>query len=236
MRGHSEHLEALVEEKTGELLDAERLITAGKVASMVGHDLRGPLQTINNALYIMKNTPEKTVEAQEMTRKAVQRAAGMLEELRNQTREADLNLVPTDLAALIRTIVEETQIPESVNVTLEAGDGLGDVSLDPIQMRRVLDNLIGNAVDAMPKGGKLTVVAMKEDGGFRITVSDTGVGIPEEEMSNLFKLFYTTKSDGMGLGLTFCKRVVEAHGGTITVESEVDEGTTFTIKMPLKLK
>ncbi len=237
LKVHASSLEGLVDEKTEELLDAERLVTAGKIASMVGHDLRGPLQTINNALYMMKNTPDMTVEAQEVARRAVQRAAGMLEELRSQTRDTPLSFRPTDLAALIRATVEEAQIPESVSVALEAGDGLEDVSLDPIQMRRVLDNLIGNAVDAMSQGGKLTVAAMKEEDGYiHITVSDNGVGISEEEKPNLFKPFHTTKPDGMGLGLTYCKRTVEAHGGIITVESTVGEGTTFTIKIPLKLK
>lgn len=233
LRDYAKNLEKTVEEKSGELLDAERLVTAGKIASMVGHDLRGPLQTINNALYMIKNTPEKTEEAQQIAKKAVQRAAKMLEELRSQTRDTPLSLMPTDLSALIRATVEEAQIPESVNVALEAGDGKVDVPLDPLQMRRVLDNLIGNAVDAMPGGGVLRVAVDMGVDEVVVEVSDTGVGIPEDELSDLFKLFYTTKPNGIGLGLAYCKRTVEAHGGSITVDSKVGKGTTFTIKIPL---
>ena len=236
MRRHAEHLEELVEEKTEELLDAERMVTAGKIATMVGHDLRGPLQTINSALYIMKNTPEKSDEAQEMARQAVQRATNMLEELRSKTRDTALSLVPTDLAALIRTTVEEAQIPDSVSIALEADDGLVNVSLDPLQMRRVLDNLIGNAIDAMSDGGVLRVAVDRRIEEVVVEVSDTGVGIPEEKIPDLFKPFQSTKLGGLGLGLAYCKRAVEAHGGTITVDSKRGEGTTFTIKIPLKLK
>jgi PAS domain S-box-containing protein len=236
VRRHSERLEELVEEKTGELMDAERLVTAGKVASMVGHDLRGPLQIINNALYLLKNAPEKSDEAQEMAHKAIRRATEMLEELRSKTRDAPLNFVPTDVAALVKTTVEETRIPDSVNVALKAGEGLADASLDPLQMRRVLDNLIENAVDAMPDGGVLRVVVEKREDDVVVMVSDTGVGISEDEMSDLFKPFHSSKPGGLGLGLAYCRRAVEAHGGTIAVDSKIGEGTTFTIKIPLKLK
>jgi PAS domain S-box-containing protein len=233
-RARASSLEELVEGKTGELLDAERMVTAGKIASMVGHDLRGPLQSINNALYLMKNTPLKTDEAQEIIGKAVQRAARMLEEIRSQTRDTPLSLVPTDLAALIKATVEEAHIAESVDVALEAGDSLMDVSLDPLQMRRVLDNLVGNAVDAMPDGGILRVAVERKVEEVVIEVSDTGVGISEDELSTLFKPFQSAKPGGLGLGLAFCKRAVEAHEGTITVDSKVGEGTTFTIKIPLR--
>jgi len=97
----------------------------------------------------------------------------------------------------------------------------------------VLDNLVGNAVEAMPEGGTLTVTAEKEEDVIVISVSDTGVGIPDEELVNLFKPFQTTKKGGLGLGLAYCKRAIEDHGGKITVESKVGEGTTFTVGLPL---
>jgi signal transduction histidine kinase len=194
------------------------------------------LQIINNALYLLKNAPEKSDEAQEMAHKAIRRATEMLEELRSKTRDAPLNFVPTDVAALVKTTVEETRIPDSVNVALKAGEGLADASLDPLQMRRVLDNLIENAVDAMPDGGVLRVVVEKREDDVVVMVSDTGVGISEDEMSDLFKPFHSSKPGGLGLGLAYCRRAVEAHGGTIAVDSKIGEGTTFTIKIPLKLK
>lgn len=234
LQEHTENLEEMVEEKTKELLDAERMVTAGKVASMLGHDLRGPLQVINNAVYLLKESPEKSGEMLKMIEVAIQRATKMLEEFRQRTRDLELNVETIDLSALIRGAVEESQIPKSVNVVFELGDGLVDVSLDPLKMRRVLDNLIANALDAMPDGGVMGLIAERRGDKVVISVADTGVGIPEDEMSRIFKPFHTTKTKGMGLGLAYCKRAIEAHSGTISVESKEGEGTTFTIILPLK--
>jgi len=233
---YADHLEELAEERSRELLNAERMAAAGRVAAMVGHDLRGPLQTIMNATYLLRQSPEKAEDSLKMIEGAVHRATQMLEEFRNRTRDTPPHIVTVDLESLVRVAVEEAQIPGSIDVALRLGEGLEAVSLDPMKMRRVFDNLIGNAVDAMPEGGTLALSARAKDDRVVIEVSDTGVGIPEEEMGNLFKPFHTTKPSGMGLGLAYCKRAVEAHGGTITAETKVGEGTTFTVKIPVKLK
>jgi signal transduction histidine kinase len=104
--------------------------------------------------------------------------------------------------------------------------------IDPGLMKRVFSNLIANAVQAMPEGGELTVDASKSDEEALVSFHDTGVGIPQEDFSKLFSPFFTTKAKGQGLGLAVCKRLVEAHGGEITVESRLGEGTTFTIRLP----
>ena len=100
-------------------------------------------------------------------------------------------------------------------------------------MRRVFTNLFTNAVQAMPDGGRLTITASKTEEEALISVQDTGVGISEENMGKLFQPLFTTKSKGQGFGLPVCKRIVEAHGGKITVESKVGKGSTFTVKIPL---
>jgi two-component system, sporulation sensor kinase E len=123
-------------------------------------------------------------------------------------------------------------IPGNIVVTTSYGEGLDSVVLDPDIMHRVVDNLVKNAVEAMPNGGKLTVSAKKEGEGVKVSVSDTGVGIPEESKRKLFSPLYTTKSGGMGLGLTYCRRAVEAQRGTISFESEVGVGTAFHIMVP----
>ena len=102
--------------------------------------------------------------------------------------------------------------------------------------RRVLDNLIRNAVEAMPSRGDLTVVLTRSDEIIEINITDTGVGIPKEIMDNLFRPFYTTKPRGTGLGLAVCRQAVEAHGGTITVTSEPGKGSTFTIRIPRRVE
>jgi len=233
LRKQSEHLEKLVEEKTMELLDAERMVTAGRIASMVGHDLKSPLQTIRNAAHLLKEVPEQKDEMLDMIENSVTRANGLIEDFRSNVRDTPLSIVTVDLRALMETAVEEAGIPDSVSVSLKV-EGVEAVSLDPSKLHRVLDNLIGNAMEAMPKGGVLKISADKREKEVVIEVTDTGVGISEEEMPNLFKPFHTTKLKGLGLGLTFCKRAVEVHGGTITVESQVGEGSTFTVRIPLK--
>ncbi|MCW3989191.1 MAG: GAF domain-containing protein [Candidatus Bathyarchaeota archaeon] len=227
-------LERLVKERTEELLDVEWMMAAGRVAATMAHDLRSPLQTIKNTLFLLKKSPQNASSLLERLDRAVDRTNGLLEEFRSKTRQEPLRVKETDLAALIRTTTGEAAIPEHVEVRLQLGAGLEAVTMDPSRVRRMLDNLVMNAVEALPKGGNLTVTAEKEDNRIVINVSDTGVGIPDEAMANLFKPFQTTKKGGLGLGLAYCKRAVEDHGGTITVESKVGEGTTFTISLPLR--
>jgi len=229
-----DELERLVEEKTGELLDAERMVTAGRVAAMVVHDLRNPISSIRNALFLMDLVPDKSGEAREIIGEAIDRTLEMLDELRDRTRDTPVNIETVDLRELLVKAVEEKNIPDKVAVVTDLGEGLEEAMLDPLMIRRVLDNLIGNAIDAMPVRGTLTVKAELAGDEISISVSDTGAGIPEEERGNLFKPFHTTKPSGMGLGLAYCKRAAEAHGGSISFESRVGEGSTFRLNLPLK--
>ena len=231
---YTSHLREIVEERTRELMDAERMVAAGRVASMVGHDLRGPLQTIKNAVYLLERTPEKMGEMLEVITQASDYAVDMLEELRSATRDSPLNVEETDLGDLVSRAMEEVSPGPSVEVETDIGGGLEQGALDPLKIRRVLDNLIRNALEAMHEGGTLTVRAWREGGEAKIEVGDTGVGIPESLLPDLFKPFHTTKPGGLGLGLAYCKRAVEAHGGRITVQSTEGRGTTFTVTLPLQ--
>jgi signal transduction histidine kinase len=123
-------------------------------------------------------------------------------------------------------------IPPDIDVKLEFGKNIGSVYIDVLQIRRVLDNLIGNAIEAMPEGGLLNVSTSRAVEGVTVRIADMGIGMTPEVKANLFKPFYTTKHGGVGLGLAYCKRAVDAHGGTITVDSNVGEGTVFTIQLP----
>lgn len=219
-----------------ELIDASKMIAAGSIASMLGHDLRGPLQTIKNALYLMEKTPETADKSREAISNAVDHALEMLDELRSSTRDTPPQLVETDLENLFSQVVEDVSIPPQVTLAIDVGEGLDMALLDPAKMRRVLGNLLRNAVEAMPEGGELTVSGEIEGGDVVISVRDTGKGIPVEQMPDLFKPFVTTKSKGMGLGLPYCKRAVEAHGGSISVKSTVDVGSTFIVRLPLDPK
>jgi signal transduction histidine kinase len=103
-------------------------------------------------------------------------------------------------------------------------------------MKIAFAKLVENAFDAMPNGGTLTVESVKVKEGVAVSFSDTGVGVPSEIMTKLWSPFFTTKAKGMGLGLAICKRIIEVHGGTISVESSVGKGATFTITIPTDLR
>jgi len=128
----------------------------------------------------------------------------------------------------------QTEIPKNVQTNLQVDSGV-TVFADPQLLKRVLINLVTNAVQAMPQGGILTLRAQKQTNGeVQIVVEDTGVGVPDEVKPKLFTPLFTTKSKGQGFGLAVCKRVIEAQGGTISFESQLGKGTKFKIKLPEK--
>lgn len=217
-----------------QLVEAERMSAMGRVSAMVGHDLRGPLQTIMNALFLMEKAPEKAGELRGEIEDSVNYATRILEDLRYSTGDVPVHLQETNVGALLQKIITSSTVPDSIRIDLDVGEGLTSVRLDPLMAQRVLDNLVRNSVEAMADGGVLSLSAFKEPDWVVIRVSDTGTGIPEEDLKHIFTLLFTSKHGGTGLGLAYCKRAVEAHGGTITVESEVDRGATFTVRIPMR--
>jgi two-component system sporulation sensor kinase A len=232
VKKHTVDLEQQVEKRNQELLEAQQFAAAGRMASMVGHDLRSPLQSIKNASYLIRRQPERSDEMLNSIDSSVDRALAMLEELRHQTRETPLKVEATDLPGMIVNILKETPVGENIAVDMRLDPTLKVVEVDPLKVRRVLENLVRNALEAMPNGGRLTVETKGEGDYFTVLVTDTGVGIPRERFPNLFRPFYTTKSNGLGLGLAYSQKAAEAHGGTIEVESEVGKGTTFKVRLP----
>ncbi len=232
VKKHTVDLEQQVEKRNQELLEAQQFAAAGRMASMVGHDLRSPLQSIKNASYLIRRQPERSDEMLNSIDSSVDRALAMLEELRHQTRETPLKVEATDLPGMIVNILKETPVGENIAVDMRLDPTLKVVEVDPLKVRRVLENLVRNALEAMPNGGRLTVETKGEGDYFTVLVTDTGVGIPRERFPNLFRPFYTTKSNGLGLGLAYSQNAAEAHGGTIEVESEVGKGTTFKVRLP----
>jgi len=232
LKEHASSLEELVRKRSQELVEAEKMVTAGKIASMVGHDLRGPLSLVKNSLALIESRPEMFPELKTSIDNSVDHALNMLEELRFSTRTVAPMVIETNLYDLTSRAIENARIPQNIQAEIEIDENAGLVNLDPNQFRRVLDNLIRNSVEAMPEGGELKIVATRKGDEVVIEVADTGSGIPEEFKPDLFKAFATTKTKGIGLGLTYCKRAVEAHGGSIAVESQEGEGTTFRITLP----
>jgi signal transduction histidine kinase len=133
---------------------------------------------------------------------------------------------------MIQELLTRNGVPESVQTEATIESEARIVTADSAYMKRILGNLVSNAVQAMPKGGKLTVQAHREASAVVITVKDTGVGVPEDARDKLFTPLFTTKSKGQGFGLAVVKRLTEALGGTVTFESQEGKGTRFTIRLP----
>jgi signal transduction histidine kinase len=158
----------------------------------------------------------------------------IVSDLQDYARPVKPKLMEADIHKLISETLSTITVPEGVKVATVVEEGFPKLMLDPTLMKRVFTNLMTNAIQAMPNGGKLTIGASKTDETASISVEDTGVGIPKQNLGKLFQPLFTTKAKGMGLGLAICKRMVEAHGGEITVESKVGKGTIFTVKIPLR--
>ncbi len=128
--------------------------------------------------------------------------------------------------------MKKNGLPENIKVTVKVDADSRKVVADSTFINRIMYNLVTNAVQAMPKGGKLTIQAYKEANDVLITVGDTGVGIPEKVKGKLFTPMFTTKSKGQGFGLAVIKRMTESLGGAVTFESQEGKGTTFMIRLP----
>jgi len=161
----------------------------------------------------------------------------IVSDLQDYARPLKPKLVETSLPTIINETLSSLTIPDTVQVSLFIEDTMNSFKLmnDALMIKRVFINLITNALQAMPKGGQLTISATITDGNAVINIQDTGVGIPEEQMSKLFHPLFTTKAKGQGLGLTVCKRLIEANDGKITFTSKLGVGSTFTITLPINL-
>jgi signal transduction histidine kinase len=137
------------------------------------------------------------------------------------------------LKELVVAVLASVAIPANIKAQIQVDDSFPQVKADLQLLKRVLVNLVTNAVQAMPEGGKLNLNSqISHEGQVSVTVEDTGVGIPEEIKPQIFTPLFTTKPRGQGFGLAVCKRVIEAHGGTINFESQIGKGAKFTIQFP----
>jgi signal transduction histidine kinase len=249
-RLYSDYLEELVEERTEELkktqqelLKSQRLAAIGEVAAMVGHDLRNPLQSIVNMMYLTKEKLNSTslqsselLKLAETVEEQVRYMNKIVSDLEDFARPLKIELAPADLHKLINDTLSIIRVPDSVKVSIIIEDDLDfpKLTVDTALMKRVFINLITNALQAMPDGGDLKIAAKRMEDSALVSIQDTGVGIPEENMDKIFQPLFSTKAKGQGLGLSVCKRLVEAHNGSITFKSKAGKGSTFTVEIPLR--
>jgi len=208
---------------------------------MVGHDLRNPLQSMINTIYLLKDRlndvkradlHDDVVRSLETLERNALYMENIVSNLNDYARPIALSPSITDVPMLVKDALSSINIPPNIAVRTDLEPLSAE--MDGFAMRRVLTNLITNAVQAMPRGGQLGVSARRSGDMLRIEVEDSGVGISEDDQQNIFKPFFTKKPKGMGLGLPVIKRFVELHGGTISVKSEMGKGTTMIVTLPLQ--
>ncbi len=214
---------------------AERLVLIGQVAGGVAHELRNPLNVIKTSVYYLLNarspSPEKTAVHLERIERQVGQAEDVISSLVRFARTPLPELRPVDVPPLIQHLLTSVQPPENIEVEQQFSDDLKPAIMDEGQIRIVLENLIRNACEAMPDGGKLTISTVLEHPYLSIHIADTGQGIPPEKLHQVMEPFYSTKPRGVGLGLAMAKAIVEKNNGRISATSEPGKGATFTVRL-----
>ncbi len=214
----------------------ERLATIGQVAGGVAHELRNPLNVVKTSVYFLLNmrqaSPEKVKQHLERIDRQIGLADRVIAALSDFARLPVPEANPAPVRECLQEVLELNAVPASIAVSIECSDDVPPILGDARQLQIVFGNLVRNARDAMPDGGRLTLSAIADDGDVLVSVADTGVGIPRETLERVTEPLYSTKARGIGLGLAITRSIVEKHGGQVQIESEPGVGSVFTIRLP----
>ena len=230
-----------------ELARVSRLTTMGEMAASIAHEINQPLAgVVNNAnagLRWLNNRPPNIDEVGAALRRIVndgERGSGIIESIRAMLKKDDRKRVKLDLNELIRDVMRLTQgqfQSHGVSICSELADNLPTVSADRVQLQQVILNLLMNAAEATASNSNqkrlVCVRSEKHDADWvRISVEDSGTGIKPEDEKRIFEAFFTTKTDGMGMGLSICRSIVQSHGGRITAARAMPRGSVFQVILP----
>lgn len=213
----------------------KRLTEISQLVGAIGHELRNPLCIIKNSAYLVDkrlrgNESEENRKYLAIIRREAEMGNKIIANLLHFIRKREPQKQWIDPMRPIKEILMRYPLPENVTLDLNNNCQGIQISIDPDQIEVVLLNLITNAVHAMPTGGKLEISLNMENNLFAYRIADSGCGIPEDEMSMVFKPFFSNRRNGIGLGLTITKQLVEANQGKISIQSKVGCGTSFDIE------
>jgi signal transduction histidine kinase len=227
------------------LREAERLSAVGKLASGIAHEIRNPLNFMNLSIDHIRarlgsGRPDGTAEALALMsniKAEIHRLNTMIENFLTVGKPLALNKSEVDLGALIQDVVglaQQKAVEQSIAIEVAGVAAVPRLQADPLQIKTCLMNVVLNAIQAMPAGGRLRIATVSGPGTVDVTISDTGPGISEDDLNRIFNPYFTTKKLGIGLGLAITKKVVEEHRGRITVRSRPNEGTDVVISLPIE--
>ena len=240
--------ERRLHEVQADLIHVSRLSAMGELASALAHELNQPLTAISNYLLavqqLIQRGPEHGERAKEIVGKTIEqavRAGQIIRQLRRFVQKHEVERAPAEIGKVVDEASALAFIglkEKGVHVAIERQDDLPEVPVDRIQIQQVLINLIRNAVDAMESQARkdLTIRISRNDQQVRISIIDTGCGIPPEMKDRLFHAFATSKATGMGVGLSISRNIVEAHNGRLWFEPNPSGGTTFHLALPLSFQ
>lgn len=218
----------------------QNLAILGRMSAQLAHDLRNPIAAIKSSAQFLIGEEQSdrirlTADARrlvELVETQADRANAMIERYR-AFGDQPIRRAPTPIAALLERSITAAQTLDGIEIEIEIAPSLTTFSLDPDLMRSVLENLIRNAVESMPEGGLVRMTAApREHDGLELAIEDAGVGMNSGDIEQALAEFYTTKSDGTGLGLAFVRRIVENHGGRVVIESSPGVGTRVMLLLP----
>ena len=242
---HRDRLEELVGERTRELeatqqalLRKERLAALGQLTASVSHELRNPLGTIRTSFYLiakqMRGNDAKVDRTLDRIERNIVRCDTIIDDLLDYSRVRPLTPVETNLDDWLASLLAEQEIPPNVLVSKQLTSNTA-VWIDRERLHRCVVNVLSNAVQAMGnEGGNLTLATVRQDGHIAIRISDTGTGIPSDARERIFEPLYSTKTFGVGLGLSIVRQIIQQHGGSVEIDSQLGFGTTITLRLPLE--
>jgi signal transduction histidine kinase len=227
--------DAYQSEFTARLQRSERLASLGQIAGGIAHEIRNPLNVIKSSHYYLGTaqtiSPEKRAEHMRRIERNVILAEQVVTTLTNFARMPVPDVKPFELEPRLRLVLEDSHVPAGIEAQVDCPADVPPALADPGQIRIALGNLVRNACEAMPSGGRLTLRARGEGGAVEVAVIDTGAGIAPGDLGRIMEPLFSTKARGLGLGLALVRMIVEKHGGGFHVVSEPGQGSTFTIRL-----
>jgi len=215
-----------------EIIMSERLSSIGNLSSRMAHDLRNPLSVIKNSMEILNlrlndNMDERVNHQLAMVGRAVSRMSHQIEDVLDFVNIAELKVQSSSIITILESAVLSTDIPKSVTINLPKNSATA--LCDPYRLEVVFSNLLKNASQAVKDSGEITIRIIDKNDDVFVEIEDSGPGILETNMEQIFEPLFTTKQTGTGLGLASCKSIIEKHGGTLSVRNKP---TVFTVQIP----